>query len=49
MVEERFWLEYVDARGEPHGGPLEVMWPTRFRGVHIPPLVLRFEPRPSNA
>lgn len=27
---EDFRLEYVDARGDLHEGPLEVMWPARF-------------------
>jgi hypothetical protein len=30
VAAENFWLEYVDACGERHGGPLEVMWPARF-------------------
>lgn len=30
MEAEDFWLEYVDARGESRGGPLETMWPARF-------------------
>ncbi|MGW3726189.1 TnsA-like heteromeric transposase endonuclease subunit [Streptomyces sp. NPDC000851] len=30
---EGFWLEYSDARGEVHGGPVEVMWPTRFEAA----------------
>ncbi|MFE1324334.1 TnsA-like heteromeric transposase endonuclease subunit [Streptomyces sp. NPDC058741] len=33
MEAEDFWLEYTDARGELHGGPLEVMWPTRFEAA----------------
>ncbi|MFE7705819.1 TnsA-like heteromeric transposase endonuclease subunit [Streptomyces sp. NPDC057486] len=28
-----FWLEYVDGRGESHGGPLEVVWPVCFEAV----------------
>ncbi|WP_371537240.1 TnsA-like heteromeric transposase endonuclease subunit [Streptomyces sp. NBC_00466] len=28
-----FWLEYVDRRGESHGGPLEVVWPVPFEAV----------------
>ncbi|WP_234317267.1 TnsA-like heteromeric transposase endonuclease subunit [Streptomyces sp. NRRL WC-3744] len=28
-----FWLEYVDARGDPHEGPLEVMWSARFEAA----------------
>jgi hypothetical protein len=30
---EDFWLEYVDARGDLHEGPLEVMWPARFEAA----------------
>ncbi len=30
MEAEDFCLEYVDARGKPHRGPLEVMWSARF-------------------
>lgn len=30
---EDFRLEYVDARGDLHEGPLEVMWPTRFEAA----------------
>ncbi|MFF9047133.1 TnsA-like heteromeric transposase endonuclease subunit [Streptomyces parvulus] len=33
MEPEDFWLEYVDARGESLGGPLEVMWPVRFEAA----------------
>ncbi|EKX65308.1 TnsA-like heteromeric transposase endonuclease subunit [Streptomyces ipomoeae] len=33
MEVEDFWLEYVDARGELHGGPLEVMGATRFEAA----------------
>ncbi|MFE0242045.1 TnsA-like heteromeric transposase endonuclease subunit [Streptomyces sp. NPDC058991] len=33
MEAEDFWLEYVDARGESHGGPLEVMWRARFEAA----------------
>ncbi|MFD7405246.1 TnsA-like heteromeric transposase endonuclease subunit [Streptomyces sp. NPDC059866] len=33
MEAEDFRLEYADARGEVHGGPLEVMWPTRFEAA----------------
>ena len=33
MEVEDFWLEYVDARGELHGGPLEVMWSTRLEAA----------------
>ena len=33
MAVEDFWLEYVDACSGPHGGPLEVMWPTRFEAA----------------
>ncbi|MFD9394773.1 hypothetical protein ACFWBB_29765 [Streptomyces sp. NPDC060000] len=30
---EDFWLEYVDARGDLHEGPLEVMWSARFEAA----------------
>ncbi|MFD4863479.1 hypothetical protein [Streptomyces atratus] len=33
MEAEDFWLEYVDARGESRGGPLEVMWRARFEAA----------------
>ncbi|RII13829.1 hypothetical protein DSC45_23015 [Streptomyces sp. YIM 130001] len=33
MEAEDFWLEYVDAGGDLHEGPLEVMWPTRFEAA----------------
>ncbi|GGW53852.1 hypothetical protein [Streptomyces xantholiticus] len=33
MEAEEFRLEYIDQCGELHGGPLEVMWPTRFEAA----------------
>ncbi|ELP64821.1 hypothetical protein STRTUCAR8_06051 [Streptomyces turgidiscabies Car8] len=33
MEPEDFSLEYVDARGELHEGPLGVMWSTRFEAA----------------
>ncbi len=33
MEAEDFWLEYVDARGELHEGPLEVMWSAPFEAA----------------
>ncbi|WP_030221271.1 TnsA-like heteromeric transposase endonuclease subunit, partial [Streptomyces bikiniensis] len=33
MGAEDFRLEHVDARGDLHEGPLEVMWPARFEAA----------------